>query len=144
TIAVPTLTCSDGSTATNPSWTGRPSCNCWDVSATTQSISYTIGVNATCGSASGLTATCGTVAVGSEPIDPSDPTPIIIGKTIVLKNLPSNAKIEVYNLKGKRIYFGYSENSQILKIPVQTKGVYIIRIKQGNSTSTYQNRVHLN
>ncbi len=146
TIAVPTLTCSDGSTATNPSWTGRPSCNCWDVSATTQSTSYTIGVNATCGSASGLTATCGTVAVGSEPIDPidpDDPTPII-GKSIILKNLPSNAKIEVYNLQGKRIYSGFPENHQILRIGVQTKGVYIIRIRQGNSTSTYQNRIYLN
>ncbi|MDR2582835.1 MAG: CotH kinase family protein [Fibromonadaceae bacterium] len=151
-IAEPTLTCSNDSPATNPSWTGRPGGNSsWAVSATTSTPSYTIGVTATCGSSSGLSASCGTVAVGSDPIDPGDPTPIIIGKTIVLKNLPSNAKIEVYNLQGKLIYTssGKSLNrenrgSDNLRIPVQTKGMYIIRIKQGNSTSTYQNRVHLN
>jgi len=133
-IAIPDLTCSDGSPATNPNWTGRPSCNCWDVSATTQSTSYNINVTATCGSAQGVSANCGAVAVVA-------PTPIRIGNTI---HLPSNAKIEVYNLKGKLIYSTHSENSQNLQIPVQTKGVYIIRIKQGNSTSTYQNRIYLN
>ncbi|GBU24117.1 hypothetical protein R83H12_00743 [Fibrobacteria bacterium R8-3-H12] len=66
--------------------------------------------------------------------------------TLILlsQNIPQGAKIEVYNLKGKLVYSSYSENSQILKIPVQTKGVYIIRIKQGNSTSAYQNRIYLN
>jgi len=66
TIAQPTLTCSDGSPATNPSWTGRPGNNgSWAVSATTNTASYTIGANATCGSVSNLTAACGTVTVGA-------------------------------------------------------------------------------
>jgi hypothetical protein len=47
---------------------------------------------------------------------------------IILQNLPANAKISVYNLQGKRIYSTYSGNSQILKIPVQTKGMYIVKI----------------
>jgi arabinogalactan endo-1,4-beta-galactosidase len=55
---------------------------------------------------------------------------MLADKTIILKNLPSNAKIEVYNLQGKQIYSTHSENSQILKIPVQTKGVYIIKIRR--------------
>jgi hypothetical protein len=51
---------------------------------------------------------------------------------IVLSNLPPNAKIEVYNLHGKRIHLSNSENSQILKILVQTKGMYIV--KAGSQT----------
>jgi len=66
TIAQPTLTCSDGSPATNPSWTGRPGNNgSWAVSATTSTTSYNIGAKATCGSVSNLTAACGTVTVGT-------------------------------------------------------------------------------
>jgi len=83
-------------------------------------------------------------------------TPILLSQTtignihaqaknnaIVLENLPNNAKIEVYNLQGKHIYSTNSENSQILRIPVLTKGMYIIRVRLGNSTSTYQNRIYL-
>jgi len=149
TIVIPDLTCSDGSPAKDTSWTGRPGGNSsWAVSATTSTPSYNIGVKATCGSAQNLTATCGTVAV-VEPVEPTDPTPIRIGNTIV--QLPSNAKIEVYNLQGKLIYTtsGKSLNrenrgSDNLQIPVQTKGVYIIRVKKGNSAATYQNRIYLN
>jgi len=47
---------------------------------------------------------------------------------ILLSNLPPNAKIELYNLQGKCIYFVNSENSKILRIPVQTKGVYIVKV----------------
>ena len=54
-----------------------------------------------------------------------------IGKTIALQNLPANAKIEIYNLQGKRIYSANHENPKILKIGVQT-GVYIV--KAGNQT----------
>jgi endoglucanase len=49
--------------------------------------------------------------------------------SIVLENLPSNAKIEAYNLQGKRIYSANSENSQILQILVQTKGIYFVKIE---------------
>jgi hypothetical protein len=56
-----------------------------------------------------------------------NPTPII-GKTIVLQNLPKNTKIEVYNLQGKLVYSTTSH----LKIPVQTKGVYVV--KAGSQT----------
>jgi len=47
---------------------------------------------------------------------------------IVLENLPSNTKIEVYSLQGKQIYSNHSENSQILKISVQTKGIYVVKV----------------
>jgi len=52
-------------------------------------------------------------------------------KTIVLQNVPANAKVEVYNLQGKRIYSANHENPKILKIGVQT-GVYIVKV--GNQT----------
>jgi len=56
----------------------------------------------------------------------------VIASSILLENLPKNAKIEVYNLQGKRIYSTNSENSKILRILVQTKGMYIIKIGSGN------------
>ena len=52
-----------------------------------------------------------------------------VGNYILLENLPSNAKVEVYNLQGKRIYSAHPENPQILTIKVQTKGMYIVKIK---------------
>jgi len=55
-----------------------------------------------------------------------------IGNNIVLENLPTNAKVEIYNLQGKRISSVNSENSKILRILVQTKGIYII--KAGHQT----------
>jgi hypothetical protein len=51
---------------------------------------------------------------------------------IMLENLPRNTKIQVYSLQGKQIYSTNSGNSQILRIPVQTKGMYIV--KAGNQT----------
>jgi len=64
----------------------------------------------------------------------ADPVPIRqIPNAITLESLPNNATIEVYNLQGRRIYFGNSESSvgtsKILIIPVQTKGMYIVKIK---------------
>jgi len=135
TIAVPDLICSNGVAATDTVWNGRGSTG-WSVRPETQTQSYTISVTATCGSQRNLQAQCGTVIVGA--------TTPIIGNAIMLENLPSSAKIEIYNLQGKLVYSTYSENSKIPQIPVQTKGVYIIRVKQGNSTSTYQNRIYLN
>jgi hypothetical protein len=50
------------------------------------------------------------------------------GGNIILENLPPNAKIQIYSLQGKRIYSANHANPQILKIPVQTKGVYLVNI----------------
>jgi hypothetical protein len=53
---------------------------------------------------------------------------------ILLENLPSNAKVQIYNLKGRRIYSNNNhENPLILKIMVQTKGLYIIKINNAVS-----------
>jgi len=57
-----------------------------------------------------------------------------VGNAIVLENLPSNAKIKMYNLKGENIYLSNSRNAQILAIPVQTKGMYIVKISLGSET----------
>jgi len=72
------------------------------------------------------------------PIFPNRENPTIgrIGvqtttNTILLSNLPQNAKIEVYNLQGKRIYSTTSHSplaTSHLKIEVQTKGIYIVKI----------------
>jgi hypothetical protein len=50
------------------------------------------------------------------------------GKTIVLGNVPKGAKIDIYNLQGKRIYNSpfSTLNSQL--IPVQAKGIYFIKV----------------
>ena len=58
------------------------------------------------------------------------------GKTIVLGNLPGNAKVEMYNLQGKRMYSANSGNSQSLKIFAQTNGVYIVKISLGSEKKT--------
>jgi The GLUG motif. len=50
-----------------------------------------------------------------------------IGNVIVLSNLQKNTKIEVYNLQGKRIYSAHPENPKILRIEVQTKGMYVVK-----------------
>ncbi|MCL2283858.1 MAG: T9SS type A sorting domain-containing protein, partial [Fibromonadales bacterium] len=50
-----------------------------------------------------------------------------IGNTIILQNVPKDAKVQLYNLNGKLIYSANSGNSQILKILVQTKGMYIVK-----------------
>jgi uncharacterized protein (TIGR02145 family) len=55
----------------------------------------------------------------------------IAANTILLSNLPSNAKVEVYNLQGKRIYSANSENFKTLQIQVKT-GMYIV--KAGSQT----------
>jgi len=67
-------------------------------------------------------------------------TPILT-PGLTLSNLPKGANVEVYNLQGKLVYSGYSEN---LQIPIKTKGMYIIKIRNGNSAPTYQNRIYLN
>jgi endo-1,4-beta-D-glucanase Y len=90
----------------------------------------------------GLQVLTGLLASGNMPNLKalSENTPIAIPKTassqikvqaisnsIVLENLPRNANVEVYNLHGKQIYSANSVNSQILQIPVQTKGLYIVK-----------------
>jgi hypothetical protein len=54
------------------------------------------------------------------------------GNAILLQNLPQNAKVQVYNLQGKQIYLGNSGNSQILKILIQTKGIYVLKATYGS------------
>jgi len=58
----------------------------------------------------------------------------VASNSIVLKNLPSKAKVEAYNLQGRRIYSVYLENPEILKIGVKTKGMYIVKVQSGSET----------
>jgi len=68
--------------------------------------------------------------------------------TILLENLPTGAKVEVYNLQGKLIYTsGKSLNrenlgSDNLRIPVQTKGVYIIKVSLGSKILTFNRSIY--
>jgi hypothetical protein len=64
-----------------------------------------------------------------------------MGNSIVLQNLPSGAKVEVYGLNGKRIYSAHPVNPIIGGIGVQTidvhaKGIYIVKI--GNTPNTFR------
>ena len=135
TIAIPTLTCSNNSPATNESWTGRPGNNSsWDVSATTTTTSYTIGANATCGSASGLTATCGTVAVVDATTSSSsatevssssqETTPII--SNIPLTHLALSGVVEIFDLKGNKVASVNVSDPQAVKLQLP-KGVYFAK-----------------
>jgi len=59
-----------------------------------------------------------------------------IGKTIALENVPAGAKVGVYNAQGKLIssksFNQVNQGSDNMRIPVQTKGIYIVKI--GNQT----------
>jgi len=65
--------------------------------------------------------------------------------TILLENLPAGAKVELYNLQGKRIY-STTNNSPLatshLKIGVQAKGMYIIKVSLGNKILTFNRSVY--
>jgi len=96
--------------------------------------------------ATGTTPSSSSGAPSSSSGDPSsssgDDTPIIslpqiasgplfvyaTSNTIIIGNMPRNIKVEVYSLQGKKIYSSYSENSQILRIMVLTKGMYVVKI----------------
>ncbi|MCL2282685.1 MAG: YDG domain-containing protein [Fibromonadales bacterium] len=57
------------------------------------------------------------------------------GNVIVLGNVPRNAKIEVYNLRGELIHIVRAENVQpLLQIPVQTKGLYVVKVALGSES----------
>jgi len=62
TIAQPTLTCSNGETASEETWTGLGSGG-WTVNPNTNSTSYPITVSANCGSVRQTGVSCGTVNV---------------------------------------------------------------------------------
>jgi len=139
-IAQPTLTCSNGSQATNVSWTGRPGQNTtWTQNAASTTTAYTIGANATCGSASGLTTVCGTVmvigvtiptpsssstAVSSSSSESSaDISSSSEGSTPIVSHSPlaANHSSTYYSLKGEPLG----------SVKPQKAGVYIV--KQGYS-----------
>ena len=57
---------------------------------------------------------------------------------IILENVPKDAKVEVYNLQGERIYAACRDAMHCVstyQIKVQTKGIYIVKVRLGNSTS---------
>jgi len=84
-------------------------------------------------SSSSMAATPSSSSTATISSSSNGTTPIRQPQTaILLSNLPQGTKVEVYNLQGKRIYSTHSENSQILKILVQT-GVYIV--KTGTKTT---------
>jgi hypothetical protein len=94
----------------------------------TSSSSSSVGSNS---SSSSDTETISSSSVGGDSSSSSNETTILTNQknssTILLSNLPKNVKIEVYNLQGKRIYSAHPENPKILRIEVQTKGIYIIK-----------------
>jgi hypothetical protein len=59
-----------------------------------------------------------------------------VSNAIILQNLPKNAKIDVYNLQGKQVYSAHPGNPKILRIGVQTKGMYIVKISSGSEAKT--------
>jgi len=81
------------------------------------------------------------ISADPDPVTVCGGTSPILASAITIPNLPKNAKVEVYNLQGKLVYSGYPESS---KIPIQAKGMYVIKIRFANSTTTYQNRINLN
>jgi hypothetical protein len=51
------------------------------------------------------------------------------GKTIVLENVPSGAKVEIYNLRGEQVHSGRAYGIRPdMGFMVQTKGVYFVKV----------------
>jgi len=91
-----------------------------------------IGTAASSSSGAISSSSSGIVPIRSPKIVSGSIRAQAIDNAIMLENLPRNSKVEVYNLQGKRIYSSIPENPLILRILVQTKGIYIIKI--GNQT----------
>ncbi|MDR0517022.1 MAG: T9SS type A sorting domain-containing protein [Fibromonadaceae bacterium] len=62
---------------------------------------------------------------------------------ITLQNLPANAKVDVYNVQGKRVYPNRANPSiggiGVQTIDVHAKGVYIVKISRGVSNTPNAN-----
>ncbi|MDR2732365.1 MAG: YDG domain-containing protein [Fibromonadaceae bacterium] len=86
---------------------------------------------------SGTTNVAFTIIAGETPIIANSANHSILVQTknneIILQNIPANAKVGVYNLQGKQVYMGNPVNPKILKIMVQTKGIYIVKIDNVNA-----------
>jgi hypothetical protein len=49
----------------------------------------------------------------------------------VLENLPNNASVQIYNLRGNIVgAYGIRPNANALTIPVQAKGLYIVKVNK--------------
>jgi arabinogalactan endo-1,4-beta-galactosidase len=62
---------------------------------------------------------------------------IIVDKVIMLQNLPTGAKVEVFGLSGKLITISHfplatSHLGSNMRIPIQKKGFYIVKVSFGN------------
>ncbi|MDR0516057.1 MAG: T9SS type A sorting domain-containing protein, partial [Fibromonadaceae bacterium] len=79
----------------------------------------------------------------------SEPTPIrtpqiassnihayAMGNNIVLQNLPSGAKVEVFDLRGRGVACNALAINNTITIPMQAKGIYIVKI--GNTPNTFR------
>jgi len=121
----------------------------------TEAGNITVKVTRPAGSASvcaGMTVECGIIIV-SDPNSPSSSssddnssssamtTPITHPKipsgpifayaakgAIMLGNVPHGAKVQLYNIHGEQIYSANHVNPQILKIEVQAKGMYFVKV----------------
>jgi len=90
--------------------------NISEVSLAGSTMTFKIGTGSpTLPSSSSIQSSSSEAVVSSSS---SAATTVILSQTM-LSNLPKDAKIEIYNLQGKRVY----------KIPVQTKGIYIVVVK---------------
>jgi len=140
TIAEPTLTCSNGNAATDPNWFGRPSGNTsWARNPGSSTTSYNITVTATCGSASGLSATCGTVTVGGDPTPikqlpqiASDNRILVINNGVNLQ-VKETARIDIYKLNGKlQKSFHFGSGVYNVSFGDLPKGMYIMQTRLGS------------
>jgi hypothetical protein len=104
---------------------------------------WTINANLNCGypylqsieDAVLLSGECKTTPIRTPQIASGNIIAYAMGNNIVLQNLPSNAKVEVYGLNGKLVssksFNQVNQGSDI--IPMQTKGVYIVKVSRGVS-----------
>jgi PKD repeat protein len=59
-----------------------------------------------------------------------------MGNSIVLQNLPTGAKVEVFGLSGKLVYSNRENRGSDMSISVRTKGMYIVKVSSGSEMKT--------
>jgi endo-1,4-beta-D-glucanase Y len=110
----------------------KPSSSSADDSQSSSSLQNDLGSSSSLGNSGNSSSSGGTSPIA---IPKAAKGPIRVTTTnelIMLENLPENANVEVYNLKGKLMHSAMAHGS--ISIPVQTK-MYIVKIRHEKGTT---------
>ncbi|MDR0517352.1 MAG: T9SS type A sorting domain-containing protein, partial [Fibromonadaceae bacterium] len=91
-------------------------------------IEYANGANTGFIEIDGVSVEDGTDPIRTPQLASNNIHAYAMGNSIVLQNLPSNAKVEVFGLNGKLITTSHSPLATSQSVSVHAKGIYIIKV----------------